>query len=355
MITDGRAIRLLSTDGTSTGMSRPRKTGNFTTPISKDIVRSDAHVDDVKYRTDSEYVLRDLTIEVANIKNESYTLKNCKMQVSGSKYIGIQQDEFVIKLYNINFASFAKSLNEGYKYITVRVGPEAVFRGTIRLVNSGIENIVEHLLEIKCLMKVTELLSDMITPITTSSSMNVWAILEMVSGQDITMGSMPYEIKTMTFDGDHTFSGYKKTVIDDIIAMINSKLNRLDNRDFPWVDYTLEQDGIINLFGPSTILEVLNMQPHTGLTDVPQISEDSVSFNSVYKKKLVPGRVVKIDNKYFTTIGGDSAFVWAWDPAGLYVITEVRFELSNYPSKFMCSVKARPFSKYNNFTRTLEG
>lgn len=368
MITEAfRSLSIIDTSGVDIGISSRPITGGGSTLSNgtlkspaviseKNVARTNTFVPIVnEYATNAKYVLRALSINIANINNDSYELKNCKMQVSGSKFIGIQQDEFVIKLYNINFAAFAKSVNAGYKYITVKLSDDVVFRGTIKTANTGRENIVERALELKCLMKVTDLLSDMVNPITVNSSMNIWAVLSQVSGQGVTKGNVPDEIKSMKFDEEKTFTGYRKTVIDEMVSMINLKLNRANNKYLPWVDYTLEQDGIINLFGPSTITEILNMQPHTGLTDTPSISEDSVQFNAIYKKKLVPGRVVYIKNEYFTTLGGETAFVYAWDPNGFYVITEIRFDLSNYPHKFVLSCKARPLSKYNNFTASLKG
>lgn len=310
---------------------------------------------DNTYAEKSSYVKRQVSLIFSNIKNEHYVVENAKMQITGSKWIGIQQDEFVIRLYNINFAAFAKSINQGYKFITVKLGNDIVFRGTIKTINTGRENIIERALELKCLMKVTDLLSDMVSPITVNSSMNIWAVLTQVTGQGMTQGTVPDVVRSIRFPESKTFTGYRKTVIDDMIAMINNELNRTNNKTLPWVDYTMTQDGVINLFGASTITEILNMQPYTGLTDTPSISEDSVTFNSIYKTKLIPGRVVYIKNEYFTTIGGETAFVYGWDPNGFYVVTEVRYDLSNYPNKFVASCKARPLSKYNNFTASLRG
>ena len=111
MITDGRAIRLLSTDGTSTGMSRPRKTGNFTTPISKDIVRSDAHVDDVKYSIKKLDFLCELKKDL--IRNNLLIYNdNFKKYISNKKVIlyDIPRALYcLIKLISIFLASFSFS------------------------------------------------------------------------------------------------------------------------------------------------------------------------------------------------------------------------------------------------------
>lgn len=373
MITKAKAINsIVMHDGGGGGVRHtytPRVTTRTTPTVqttTEDTVRDqtiDANVQvtiepifvENKYSRHSQYLLRTLNVFLFNAAGQGLEFKRCKMSISGSKFIGIQQDMFTIKMQNINLNAFAQAINMGHKFIKVVLEDVTVFAGTIKVVNTGRENIVERSIELKCLMKVTELLSDMVSPITVNSSANIWAILGEVTGEDPYVGNLPEELKDLTFDEEYTFQGYKKTVIDDIIRIANDKLSRSNNKNMPWLEYTFDQDGIVNLFGPYTITEVLNMQPYTGLLDTPKISEDSVEFNSIFKKKLIPGRVVKLDNALFKTLGNQSAFVYGWDPNGLYVITEVRIQLSNYPNSYKCSCKARPLSKYNNFVSSLGG
>lgn len=274
-------------------------------------------------------------------------LKDCKIEMSGRKYIGIQQDMFSITVKNINLQSFAAAINSGYIYIRFAVDDRIVFAGSIKNINTARENIVERTMTLNCLMKVTELLSDMVSPITVNSSMNIWHALSLVDPYLVT--TAPDALKDLKFDGDYTFTGQKKTVVDDIIKVLNNQLNRINMRDLPWLEYEFQQDGTLSLFGPTDHIEVLNMQPFTGLTDTPQVADTEVTFNSIYKHKLVPGRVVKLDNALFSTSGSDSAFIYAFDEQGLYVITEVAYSFTNYPWAFKCSCKARPLSKYQNF------
>ncbi len=304
-------------------------------------------------RTQTQYLQRVLRVDIYNpATKQSYTFEGNKMTIAGTKYIGVQQDEFKIIFQNISYYDFGRIVNSGFKVIEVVLDDFTVFSGMIKTINTGRDSIVERTLEINCLRKVTDLLSDIVSPITVNSSMNVWAIME--DGLNLTFQT-PTAFKDIKFDNNYTFSGYKKTVIDDIIKVVNDQLNRTTNSNLNWLEYTYEQDGTMNLFSPYVIDEILNIQPYTGLIDTPTVSEDSISFSSIFKQKLVPGRVVFMDNALFKTLGNTSAFIYAWDPDGLYVLTEVRYELSNYPNTYKVSCKARPFSKYNNFTASLEG
>lgn len=301
-----------------------------------------------KYTERSAYLLRDVYLILSNEAGESFIVKGCKITVNGSKYIGIQQDMFSITVKNINLQAFAASINNGYIYIRVIVDEKTVFAGSIKNINTARENVVDRTMTLNCLMKVTDLLADIVSPITVNSSMNVWHVLNELD-PDLTV-IVPDAIKDLTFDDDITFTGQKKNVIDDIIRVLNNKLNRLNMKDLPWLEYELSQEGTLSLFGPTDHLEILNVQPFTGLTNPPRVQDVEVTFDSIYKYKLTPGRVVKLDNALFATSGTDSAFIYAFDEDGFYVITEVAYSFSTYPWAFKVSCRARPLSKYQNWT-----
>jgi hypothetical protein len=323
-----------------------------------------------EYTAKSTYLKRQLSIQLSNQAGDTYTLEGNKMSVAGSKYIGIQQDQFTITLQNISFARFAKAINNGYLFVRVYLGEVLVFFGKIKALNTARDNIVEKTIEMVCLTYVTDLLSDLVSPITVNSGANIWAILQEILDVDqerigdtteniirtkIAQGSLPEEFQNIEFEEARTFSGYKKTIVDDIIKVANDQLSRTTNTNLPWIDYTYEQDGIINLFSPYAPLQILNLVPGNGLIDAPTVNEAEVSFNAIFKEKLVPGRVVKINNALLKTLGNETAFIYGFDPNGLYVITEVRYSFRNYANEYTVSCKARPLSKYNNFTASLGG
>ena len=323
---------------------------------------------DGEYTTKSEHLRRPLIVQLSNANGDTYTFRANKMSISGAKYIGIQQDQFTITLQNISISRFAKAINNNYLFTRVYVGERLVFFGKIKALNTARETIVEKTIELNCLTYVTDLLSDLVSPITVNSGANIWAILQDVLGTDqanigeidvtrtsIATGQLPEEFRNMTFEESITFSGYKKTIIDDIIKVANDQLSRTTNTNLPWIDYTYEQEGIINLFSPFKPITVLDMKPSNGLLDTPTVSEDTVTFNAIYKEKLVPGRVVKLNNALFKTLGNETAFIFGFDPQGLYVITEARYSFRNYANEYKVSCKARPLSKYNNFTAGLGG
>ena len=318
----------------------------------------------------SESLKRLLKIELSNQNGKTYPFSGNKMSISGSKYIGIQQDQFTITMQNISFPLFAKAINNGYLFVKVYVEEDLVFFGKIKALNTARESVVEKTIEMVCLTRVTDLLSDMVSPITVNSGANIWSILsetlgvkqEELANSNQTIGDLDYflskvpdEFKDLKFEEGRTFSGYKKTVIDDIIKVANDQISRTSNVNLPWIDYTYDQKGIISLFTPYAPLEILNLTPSRGLLDTPVVNEDSVSFNAIFREKIVPGRVVKLNNALFKTLGNETAFIFGFDPHGEYVITEARYSFRNFANEYTVSCKARPLSKYNNFTASLGG
>lgn len=356
MLTSAKAINSISSDivveNKTNFIASSSVSGNSSMPSGQVVssnfnVVSNVIIPNEIYTDKSKKLLRNLYIVISNVDGDSFTFKNCKIDVSGQKYIGIQQDMFTITLKNINLQAFAAAVNNGYIYVRVVVDERVVFAGSIKNINTARENVIERTMTLNCLMKVTDLLSDMVSPITVNSSMNIWHVLNQID--PFLTVEIPDIIKDFKFDDYYTFSGQKKTVIDDIIKVLNNQLNRMNMKDLPWLEYELQQDGTLSLFGPTDYVEVLNVEPYTGLTDAPTVQDIEVSFNSVYKYKLTPGRVVKLNNALFATTGTDSAFIYAFDENGLYVITEVAYSFSNYPWAFKVSCKARPLSKYQNF------
>src|SRR5690606_18233265 len=67
-----------------------------------------------EYSKRSSYLLRSLKVLLSNDKGDTFVLNRCKISVSGSKYIGIQQDMFTIKLYNLNLGALAAAINNKY-------------------------------------------------------------------------------------------------------------------------------------------------------------------------------------------------------------------------------------------------
>lgn len=309
---------------------------------------------DAKYSARSSYLKRTIRTVLYNRAGDSKTFINNKMSISGNKYIGIQQDMFVIHLYNINLVDLAKAISDGYIIVQFFLENDVIFAGTIKNVNIGRENIIEEHIEIYCLTKVTDLLADMVRPITINSSMNYAAILRQIERDSGLNFNIPPQLNNLYPDetDDIILQGTYKNMIEDIIQMINEKLSRIDIRDLPWIEYDFEPSGVVNLFSSYSIgnSDIVILDPATGLLDAPVIEDMGITFNSIFRRELIPGRVVQIRNEYISTIGVDTAFIYAFDPEGKYVITEVAISLANYPNKYTISAKARPLSKYNNFT-----
>lgn len=342
-----RKLTMHSDGGSKTKLTNPPKklmNDNLVSSRTRAIVEP---INTVTNDNNSAYLLREVVVVLSDKEGNSFTFRRAKMSISGSKYIGIQQDMFTITIYNIDLPSLAIAINKGYTIIQARLDDKPVFIGSIRNINTGRENIVSDVVELVCLNKVTTLLSDMVNPITVDSSINIWNVLKSIEPN--LSSTFPEGLKSMKFDKEYTLSGTKRNVIENIIAIYNDNLARFSIKDLPWIDYEYDQEGILDIFSPGTILEILSMEPRTGLIGTPRIGESGLEFDSIYKYKLVPGRVVKLDNAYFSTLGGDTAFIYTWDPQGLYVITETKIQLSTYPNKYTISCKARPLSKYNNF------
>ena len=324
------------------------------------------------YDERSAYLKRELVVVLFDKYYNNVAFRGSKITVGGSKFIGIQQDNFVIKLHNINYALLADALSRGYRYIRVQIEEKnkkaiIVFNGEIRMVNVGKSSAVEREVEFICLTRASDILANLVVPITMHSSMNGWTIKEALKvledsisthcGQTISLcNNLDKDLDKILIKESYNAHKSPVEIIEDLVTLVNERKPIGPNAP-AWFDYKLtasenNSDGLFSIFSSNESIRALNIGPETGLLDAPTISDLEISFNHIYHDSLVPGRLVRLDNKWVSTMGNDSAFVWAWDPAHQYLITEARYSLENYPNRFTVSCRARSYSKYNRFTAT---
>lgn len=324
------------------------------------------------YDERSAYLKRELVVVLFDKYYNNVAFRGSKITVGGSKFIGIQQDNFVIKLHNINYALLADALSRGYRYIRVQIEEKnkkaiIVFNGEIRMVNVGKSSAVEREVEFICLTRASDILANLVVPITMHSSMNGWAIKEALAvledsiyihyGEKINLrNNLDKDLDKILIKESYNAHKSPVEIIEDLVTLVNERKPIGPNAP-AWFDYKLtasenNSDGLFSIFSSNESIRALNIGPETGLLDAPTISDLEISFNHIYHDSLVPGRLVRLDNKWVSTMGNDSAFVWAWDPAHQYLITEARYSLENYPNRFTVSCRARSYSKYNRFTAT---
>lgn len=377
-------IALLNTDNTSTrgtvGVNSGRAADNPNGLISKNptpivAVRIPGETERVDYDKHSAYLRRELNVALYNSSGSSISFKQAKVNVSGSKFIGIQQDNFTITLNNINYALLASALTKGYRYVRVFIEqpnqlPDRIFTGEIRMVNVGKSSAIEREVEFVCLTRASDLMANMVVPLTIHSSINAWSVWDALQelknvtwyqyGEVINIESeVEALLKDIKVPSDYSYSAQKSpiNIIEDLISLANEHVD--PSSPARWFDYKLTSTddfgsgGVINIFSQATGgLEVIEISPETGLLDAPTISDLEISFNHIYNPLIVPGRIIKLDNSWVSTMGADSAFIWAWDPNHMYVVTEVRYSFATYPNRFTASARVRSYSKYRNFTST---
>lgn len=275
--------------------------------------------------------------------------------VTGDKYIGIQQDNFQITVNNIPVSTLAKIVNDGYRNIIVFVKDIydpldryiPVFNGQMINVTGGRPDFVTYESKFTCVRRASIFLNSLVNPYTPSSSMNFYEIISSLIPVE-SISSLPGELKNYKFNmDDYRISGERKTVLNDIIDLLNDRVG-----DYAWYDITYSPEGTINIFNAkSSKIKIYQLDGPTGLIGVPTIDANGVSFLHVYQKWMVPGAIVKIDNRYLDTTGANTAFLYTIDKDGEYVITHVKYNFSTVKGlQFTCECEAFPRSKYMNWS-----
>lgn len=278
-----------------------------------------------------------------------------KVSVTGDKYIGIQQDRYEIVVENLP-APLIANLIKLKKYNMIVMVDDIydktdslipVFSGQIINVVGGWKDFKTYETKFTCLRKASIFLNSLVNPYSPNSSMNYYQLLSQLLPAE-SQQNIPIELQDITFNRDDFYiNGDRKTILNDIIDMLNERV-----KDYAWYDITYKPDGTIDIFNSkSQNVKVYKAKGETGMIGVPQIGDNGVTFEHVYQKWIVPGMVVKIDNKYLDTTSATTAYLYTIDPNGEYVITHVKYDFSTLNGQtFKCTCEAFPRSKYNSWS-----
>lgn len=292
---------------------------------------------------------RDIKIFLSdgNPNSQAVSLTGAKLHVKGDKYIGIQQDVFTITTFNIHPADIFKWISsDGKTFVIVEVDGKFLFTGSLINVTSGSPDIRNYEIVMDCLSKTTVFLTNLVRPFRLPSSMNVYNIIRTMLNDGI---EIPEELKDIYLDDDTYISGNAKSDLDAIILAVNSKLEEQGNTG--WLEILYDDDRVQILSSKTKVKETYQVDGASGLLNIPSASENGLSFRHIFRKELVPGAVVKIDNALISTLGNNSAFIYVIDPGNNYVITHVNYELSNYEgATAVMEVECYPYSKFNNWS-----
>lgn len=278
-----------------------------------------------------------------------------KVSVTGDKYIGIQQDKYEIVVENLPASLIAKLVSLKKYNMVVMVDDiydttdtlVPVFSGQIINIVGGWKDFKTYETKFTCLRKASIFLNSLVNPYSPNTSMNYYQILSQLLPIE-SQQNIPIELQEIPFDkNDFYINGDRKTVLNDIIDMLNERV-----KDYAWYDITYKPDGTIDLFNSkSSNIKVYKSTGETGMIGVPQISDNGVTFEHVYQKWIAPGMVVKIDNKYLDTTSVTTAYLYTIDPNEEYVITHVTYNFSTLSGQtFKCTCEAFPKSKYNSWS-----
>ena len=174
-----------------------------------------------------------------------------KVSVSGSKYIGIQQDKYEITIHNLPALTIANMIDsETSKKRNIIIGVEDIFRNVgfmIPVFTGQIVNVTGawvnfHTYESKftCLRKASIFLNSMVAPFTTNSSMNYHQIIsQLIPAEHHNL--IPRELNNIKLiEVTILYPETEKTVLNDIIDMLNERV-----KDHSWYDVTYNQTELL--------------------------------------------------------------------------------------------------------------
>lgn len=287
---------------------------------------------------------------VSSEQSEDSSRKNTvatKFEVTGEKWIGLQQDSYEVKLYNIPQKWIASYIEDNFINLLVKINDKFVFQGIIINVVGKLDNSLTYVNTFTCLRKASIFLASIVN-VSTSSSMNYYAILRNILGEEGV--NIDENLVNYFPDSEIDFSGDRKQVIEEIINMINSRFSE----DQTYYEIKYDESGYINIFDSkkSVNAKVYEISSETGMIGMPELSDNGLLIKHMYDDWILPGAIVSIkDPEFISTSNVTSAYAFMFDSQNLYTITHVNYIISTLTGQeAICEIEAYPYNKFQNWS-----
>lgn len=278
-----------------------------------------------------------------------------KIKVTGHKYLSSLKDEFVVKIYNLDYFWLTKLIKDGYDEIEIFTGYKSFKTPPKRLFKGGILNISNDRTEIEtsCVILVCTSLAiakqaNSYVNLTLNSGLNMYSALEFIS-------------RIAGFNNVNIDNSFKNLYVQDSLVTQGTGANALNDfansTDYINVSSDSSEGSIISIFNlTSSSQRVIDVTSSQGMIINGRINltSEGITFDSLPVFNFMPGDVVRIDNALLTwafdnrtdAMKGQS-IVNQIDSSGLYIVWNIDYSLNNAGGDFKLTLHCKSKSLYS--------
>lgn len=282
-----------------------------------------------------------------------------KIEITGHKYLSALKDEFVVTIYNLDYATIATLISQGYRDIEIYCGYKSIgnvkriFKGGIFMISNQRDDVKTNRCVIVCTSVLVARFMGSRLNLSVRGSTNIYDMLNYINKvSGINNAIIPETLRGKTIEQfiaedrgkayvnnqgnslDYSTQGNTGNVFMSLIDSTDSLGISADSSD----GSTISVFDLKNINGPA--IEVTAEQGMI-IDGFPTINNEGIVFNSLCNYHFKPGDLIHIDNSQLQYSFGskDAALespilTQGIDADGYYIVFQIDYSISNMGGSF---------------------
>lgn len=237
-----------------------------------------------------------------------------KVEVSGTKYLSSMKDEFLVSIYNLDYATLVKIVGNGsdvpgYNYIRIECGyktinnghPIKIFEGGILYASNDRSDFKQNKALLVCTSKLIAKNARSRLNLTLKSGLNLYVVYKYLCDKaGIQNAYITEDIKNMTLKEDMPLNGDILSLFDNTVNSTNG-LNA-NNILAVSTDSTSDANGTESTFNVLSLFKTpkraITIRASDGLliNNYATITSEGINFTALCTINLSPGDLIRMDN-----------------------------------------------------------
>ena len=270
-----------------------------------------------------------------------------KVDCTGHKYLSASKDEFVVKIYNLDYAWIVKLIADGYDTIEIFTGyksfhsePKRIFRGGILDISND-RDLDTNVCVLVCTSVLVARQNSRLLNLTLKSGINMYSALKYIAKKaGIQNPSISESLKNRFTHDSIIVGGNTSSVFDQL-----SK-----STDYLSTSSDSSEGAGLNIYSLSSKMSrLVEVTPKSGLVmGRPQLTSDGLTIEALPTFNFIPGDWIHIDDALinFSFSSKSDALeqqstLNQMDSSGIYIVWDIAYSLSNANGDFKQTLRCK--------------
>lgn len=273
------------------------------------------------------------------------------IEATGTKYLSLMKDEFVIDIYNLNYREIVQLINHGYDKVEIFAGYETsyitrIFKGKIFYISMDRSTRETSIAHIICVSEIASMFHSRLN-LSLNSGINMYsAINYLLKSSGVSGANISPELQRIILNDEQVYKGSPISIVD---SMLGDNLKFIGQSDS-------SENATLSIWDlKRSDRRKIIIDPSKGMiiNGPPTLTTDGVRFESLPVLNYMPGDILLIDNRYInmaisslreaqsSNFGVMLSLPDEETNLGKYILYEVKYDLSNADGDFKLTLLAK--------------